>query len=131
MAPKAVGRGRRRVSQAQAKAARRRLNEKRDGRRAALSDLNALAEEVGAAVAQVDARAAPPEQVERTVHFLEGRCQQPALAARLRAAVQKWVDNGGQLQGRLTPAPDLSSLPALFKHRVLQPEFRCSPAPSC
>ena len=96
----------------------------RPARRAALLQLNALAEEVGAAAAQVDPRTAPAADVERAIHVLEPRCQQPVLADRLRTAVQAWVDNGGQLQAELAPPPDLSSPAALPKHRVLQPEFR-------
>ena len=71
-----------------AQAARRRKNAKRDARRAALVQLNGLAEEVGAAAAQVDPRSAAAADVERAICVLEQRCQQPALAARLRTAVQ-------------------------------------------
>ena len=75
---------------ARAEAVRRRnKNAKRDARRAALAELNALAEEVGAAAARVDARTAPAAQVERAIHVLEPRCQQPQLAARLRPTPER------------------------------------------
>ena len=127
MPPKAGQEGRGAAARAKAQAAltvRRRKDAKRDARRAALLQLNGLAEEVGAAAAQVDPRSAAAADVEKAIHVLEQRCQQPALAARLRTAVQAWVDNGGQLQAELAPPPDLSSPAALPKHRVLQPEFR-------
>ena len=105
-------------------AAQRVKNSRRDARRAALVVLNAIAEEVGAAAAQLETRSASAASVEQAIHVLEPRCQQPALAARLRAAVSSWVDNGGQLQAALADPPDLSTASALPKHRVLQPEFR-------
>ena len=46
------------AARARADTARRRKNAKRGVRRAALSELNALAEETGAAAARVDARTA-------------------------------------------------------------------------
>ena len=95
MAPKARQGGRGVAARAKAQAAvaaRRRKNAKRDARRAALLQLNGLAEEVGAAAAQVDPRSAAAADVERAIHVLEQRCQQPALAARLRTAVQAWVE---------------------------------------
>ena len=100
MPPKAGRGGRGVAARAKAQAvlaARRRKNAKRDARRAALLQLNGLAEEVGAAAAQVDPRTAPAADVERAIHVLEARCQQPVLADRLRTAVLAWVDNGGQL----------------------------------
>ena len=99
MAPK----GRPVSAKAKARAAQRQKIAKRDARRAALVLLNGLAEEVGAAAAQVDARTASSPDVEFAIHVLEARCQQPALGARLRDAVQAWAINGGKLQAELAP----------------------------
>ena len=112
------------AARARADTARRRKNAKRGVRRATLSELNALAEETGAAAARVDGRTAQAAEVERAIHVLQLRCQQPQLANRLRSAVERWIDNGGQLQATLTAAPDLSSPSAVLRHRVLLPEFR-------
>ena len=120
MAPK----GRPLSAKAKAQAALRQKNAKRDARRAALVLLNGLAEELGAAAAQVDVRTASGAEVEFAIHVLEARCQQPALVARLRDAAEAWVNNGGKMQAELAPPPDLDSASVLFKHRVLQPEFR-------
>ena len=120
MAPKL---GRRAAAKAKA-AALRAKNDKRDVRRAALAQLNKLAEEVGAP-AQVDVRLAAAADVEWSIRILEARCQQRAeLVARLRTVVEAWVANDGRLQAELAPPPDLDSASPLFKHRVLQPEFR-------
>ena len=127
MPPKLQRRGRGGAAAAKARAvaeAVRRKNAKRDARRAALLVLNEIADEVGAGAAQLDPRSASAACVEQAIHVLEPRCQQPALAARLRAAVRSWVDNGGRLQATLAEPPDLSTASALPKHRVLQPEFR-------
>ena len=122
MAPKA---GRGAGVKAKAIAARRVKNGRRDGRRATLALLNALADEVGAVAVQVDVKSAAAADVERTIRVLDARCQQqPALAARLRVAVEAWVANGGRLQVDLAPPPDLDSASVLFKHRVLQPDFQ-------
>ena len=121
MAPKL---GRRAAAKAKA-AALRAKNLKRDARRAALAQLNDLAEEVGAGLAQVDVRLAAATDVEWSIRILEARCQQRAeLVARLRTVVEAWVANDGRLQAELAPPPDLDSASPLFKHRVLQPEFR-------
>ena len=95
MAPKGVVRV---SAKAKARAARQAKNAKRDGRRAALVQLNALAVEVGAAPVQVAPRSAASDDVQRAVRVLDPRCQQePTLAARLHALVKAWVDNGGRL----------------------------------
>ena len=118
MAPK----GRPVSAKAKARAALRQKNAKRDARRAALVLLSGLAEEVRATAAQVDVRTASGPDVEFAIHVLEARCQQPALVARLRDAVEAWANNGGRLQAELAPPPDLDSASVLPKHRVLQPE---------
>ena len=102
-------------------AAQRVKNSKRDARRAALVVLNAIAEEVGAAAAQLETRSASAASVEQAIHVLEPRYQQPALVASLWAAVRSWVDNGGRLQATLAEAPDLytaSALPKVGKVRA-------------
>ena len=64
MAPK----GRPLSAKAKAQAALRQKNAKRDARRAALVLLNGLAEELGAAAAQVDVRTASGPDVEFAIH---------------------------------------------------------------
>ena len=119
MAPKRVGRV---SAKAKARAARQAKNAKRDARRAALVQLNALAVELGAAPVQVVPRSAAADGVQRAVRILDPRFQQePALAARLHAVVKAWVDNGGRLEAELAPPPDLDRPSVLFKHRVLLP----------
>ena len=80
MAPKA-GRGAPRGAAAKARAAaaagaRRKVDHRRE-RRAALVDLNTLAEELGAAAAQVHARTAAAAEVERTIYVVQARCTTP------------------------------------------------------
>ena len=76
MAPKA---GRGAGAKAKAAAARRVKNGRRDGRRAALALLNALADEVGAVAVQVDVKSAAAADVERTIRVLDARCQQQRI----------------------------------------------------
>ena len=83
---------------AKAAAADARKVQRRGARRAALVGLNTLAEEVGAARAQVDVKTASAEQVEHTIRVLEPRCPGPPLSTLLRALVEQWVANGGTLQ---------------------------------
>ena len=109
---------------AKAAAADARKVQRRGARRAALAGLNTLAEEVGAARAQVDVKTASAEQVEHTIRILEPRCPGPPLSTRLRTLVEQWVANGGTLQVELAPPPDLDSPAVLPRHKVLAPEFR-------
>ena len=87
-------------------------------------DLRAGAEEVGAERAQVDPRGASPPEVERAIHIVQARCPGPPLSDRLRAAVEKWVANGGVLQADLTEPPDLESAASVPCHKILAPTFR-------
>ena len=126
MAPKA-GRGVGRAAAAKAKAAaaavlRRKVEHRRE-RRAALQDLNTLADELGAAAVQVHVKTVAAAEVERTIYVVQARCRTAELLARLRAIVDKWVANGGKLQAELAPAVDLETPSALAKHKVLLPEF--------
>ena len=121
MAPKGKAKAK---AAAKAAAAERRKSAKRAVRRDALKELNALADDVGAARAAVDPREAPAQAVERAIHILEARCREPPLSVRLRAIVVKWVANGGQLQAELAPAPDSDSAATVPFHKVLAPEFR-------
>ena len=107
MAPKARAKAKAQALRLQVK------NEKRGARRAALTDLNALAVEVGAAKATVDPRAATAAQVHRAIRVLEVRCRQPPLSERLRAVVEKWAANGGPMQADLAPPPDLDTAAAV------------------
>ena len=75
---------------AKAAAADARKVQCRGARRAALVGLGALAEEVGAARARVDAKSASAEEIERTIRVLEPRCPGPPLSTRLRQHVEQW-----------------------------------------
>ena len=68
----------------------------------AVRELNTLATSVG--VATVSVKASKWKKVERLIGILEGRCQEPQLHTALRAAAEKWVNNGGKLSYGLAPA---------------------------
>ena len=122
MAPKSHRRGAAKAKAAAKAASARKVAHRRE-RRAALCDLNALADEVGAGAVQLDTRTCAPADVERAIYIVQARCQEAALAQRLRLAVQRWVDNGGKLEAQLAPAVDLESPSTVPKHKVLLPEF--------
>ena len=127
MAPK------RRAGQAQAKAkakakaaqARRDENKSRRQklRRAAVRDLNKLAEDLQLPLSQLPAKVVKPAAVERFVQKLEPWWQQGDLLVRLRAAVTQWHDNGGALTRDILP-PDVGTVPTvetcLVRHKVLE-----------
>ena len=122
MAPKGA-RAKAKAAAAEAAARNVRKVGRRGLRRTALAALNTLAEEVGAARAQVDPKTASAEDVEFAIRVLDARCAEAPLSTRLRAAVEQWTANGGRLQAQLTPPPDLDTPAVLGRHKVLAPEF--------
>ena len=122
MAPKGA-RAKAKAAAAEAAARNVRKVGRRGLRRTALAALNTLAEEVGAARAQVDPKTASAEDVEFAIRVLDARCAEAPLSTRLRAAVEQWTANGGRLKAELTPPPDLDTPAVLGRHRVLAPEF--------
>ena len=137
---KAKARAQRRVRRHQVASANRRQALRRD----AIRELNQLCDELMHGALRVPAKSvlSTDPKVERLVRCLEPRCQSAELAARLRAAVQTWVDNAGSLSRALVPeAADPAEAPprdegadtesdaerepmaAIPKHRVLQPGY--------
>ena len=117
MAPKNA-RAKAKAAAAEAAARNVRKVGRRGLRRTALAALNTLAEEVGAARAQVDPKTASAEDVEFAIRVLDARCAEAPLSTRLRAAVEQWSANGGRLQAQLTPPPDLDTPAVLGRHKV-------------
>ena len=74
-----------------------RSNARRDGREAAVRELNALAAEVNVSDAAVAPKGATGTAIERLVKLLENRLQSEAQYGRLHAAAQRWSQNGGNL----------------------------------
>ena len=103
------GRGAAAKARAAAAAASQRKIDHRRQRRAALVDLNALADELGAGAAVVDPRTSTPEEVERTIYIVQARCRELPLVERLRGIVERWKANGGRLQAELAPTVDLDN----------------------
>ena len=101
----------------QRKASRQKL------RRAAVQDLNKLADDLQLPIPHLSPKLAKHAEVERLVQKLEPRCQQGDLPARLRAAVTQWRDNGGVLTRDILPV-DSGIVPkaetSLLRHKVLE-----------
>jgi hypothetical protein len=113
-------------------------NARAKARREAVSSLNRLAQDVGVKSIKVKADSAA---VEKHVRLLDGRCQSGDLPARLRAAVEAYVSNGGRFSVpvSLLPPDDAADgsdaadcgdggedgpLSCLSRHRVLDDGFR-------
>lgn len=108
---------------ARATARRASANERRDARRVALRSLNTLATEVGARAISV--KRAKPTQVEGLVRLLQRRVGLGEQHERLRAAVNSWVDNGGEFSVPVEPAPETPEEHApIARHRPLLAGFR-------
>ena len=74
-------------------------------RRGAVTLLNTLAAEIGLATVPLQLKTASGKQFEKLVRLLQPRCREAPVLARLRAAAEQWVNNGGKLSSPLTPAP--------------------------
>ena len=127
MAPK-VARG---VAKGKAKAApappawARDSNARQAARRAALRDLNAVAQEVGVAALPVKTTGKP---VQRLVKALQARVADGATADRARDAARRWQAAGGYLQGEVVPPAGLESSDLLeptpiISHKILEAPF--------
>ena len=124
-------------AKAKALAIRQGLNVRLEARRTALRDLNALLDDLPVPCAKVDVKRVDVACFERLLRILNHRCVEDAARARLRAAVRKYVDNGGNLPDGLrlrdgevedtqgsAAAPVTPETPLLAKHTVLQGDFR-------
>ena len=103
-----------------------RSNNRQAQRRAAVRLLNELATEVG--VPKVSVKAGS-ENVLTMVRALDRRCSDSDRSERLRAVLESYVQNGGQLPVKLRPQPEAgdNAQPApvlLQRHRVLDEGFR-------
>ena len=120
------GRGRGLGARAKAKARARivlRSNNRAKARRRALQDLAALSREVGGP--PVKLKPVVPRNVEQVLRWLDGVCQTPALATRLRAAAEAWCRNGGRLSVELSEPPSADPVAVdLPKHKLLRGDFR-------
>ena len=65
-------------------------------RRSAVQALNALAADLELGVESLRVKETRASAVTRRVRLLEPKCQEAAFAARLRAATEMWVNNGGK-----------------------------------
>ena len=83
------------------------VNQNKFKRKDAVKQLNVLADELGLEQTQVPLKdlTATESKVEKLVRVLEPRCSTAALNARLRAAVQQWMNHSGFLSQPMTPAP--------------------------
>ena len=79
-------------------------NVRKKARRDACTALHTLAAEFAVPGLSADARRqACNTETERLARVLQGRCQAPEAAARLRAAVQAFLDHGGQFEAEVVP----------------------------
>lgn len=106
-------------------------NERSKQRRASIGLMNDLAAEVGV---NSISRKSSALGVEKLVRLLDPRCQDGDLPARLRAAVESYLDNGGKFLSSIVPlAPaaagtegdvDPEAPPVIERHRLLEAGFR-------
>ena len=119
-----VRRGRRRRSLSDS-------NKKKQERRRVAQRLNTVALELGVSHLNIDRRNPNSGQVERLLRLVNARSPSATVLAEVRAATQKWTDNGGELSVELAEdsddggTPVDEDVPSLVEgHRLLKPTFR-------
>ena len=102
-----------------------RSNSRQALRRAAVSELNTLASELGVQPMPVKGSR---ERVGTLVRDLDRACGDESTAVRVRAAANRYLSNGGVLPAKLRPECSDAGDPApgyqLQRHRVLEEGFR-------
>lgn len=118
-------------ARAKAKAREDRKRSNLNERRQAIREMNVLAAEHNVSEQRLRMQHRQPptaEKVHDLVRKLEPMCASSGATGRLRAAVKRWADHGGELLQPIVAEEDDSlhttaDVPMLESHRVLQPGF--------